>query len=158
MLKNILVGEVWLCSGQSNMEMAINVSANAAREIASANYPNIRLFSVARKTAAKPQSDCAGNWVSCSPQTVPGFSAVAYFFGRKLHKQLDVPIGLIHSSWGATPAEAWMSRETLVSYPEFEPILRRYAEGLANYPWAKKEYERKMKEWKQASAKARARR
>ena len=110
-IKNIMVGEVWVCSGQSNMQMAVQSSANAKQEIAGAAYPKIRLFTVKRKVAEKPQSDCEGSWTECSPETVPGFSAVAYYFGRTLHKELNVPVGLIHTSWGGTPAEAWTRRE-----------------------------------------------
>ncbi len=155
-IKNILVGEVWVCSGQSNMQMAVNRSANAEQEIAEAGYPKIRLFSVKRKVAEKPQSDCEGNWTECSPETAPGFSAVAYFFGRELHKQLDVPVGLIHTSWGGTPAEAWTKREVLEANPDCAPILKRYDDAVARYPQAKKEHEQKLAEWKQATEKAKA--
>jgi len=154
-LKNILVGEVWVASGQSNMQMSVRSSANAENEIAGADYPRIRLFSVERKVADAPQEDCAGRWVECSPETVPGFSAVAYFFGRELHKRLDVPVGLIHTSWGGTPAEAWTSRPMLEDNPDFQPILKRYDDAVANYPQAMKQYEEKLKQWKEKSAQAR---
>ena len=154
--KNILVGEVWVCSGQSNMQWSVRQSANAEQEIAAADYPNIRLFTVERKPAEEPQSDCVGDWQLCSPQTVPGFSAVAYYFGRKLHKELNVPVGLIHTSWGGTPAEAWTSKKTLESDPDFEPILKRYDDAIAKYPQAKKKYEEDVKKWKEAVKKAKA--
>ena len=130
-IKNILVGEVWVCSGQSNMQMSVRSSANAEQEIAQADYPNIRLFSVERKVADQPQSDCAGSWSLCSPKTVPGFSAVAYFFGRELYKELNVPIGLIHTSWGGTPAESWTRRDVLESEPDCVPIIERFDEAMA---------------------------
>jgi sialate O-acetylesterase len=155
-IKNILVGEVWVCSGQSNMEFALRQANNAQQEIADANYPNIRLFTVRRKVAEKPQSDCEGNWSECIPETVPGFSAVGYFFGRDLYRQLKVPIGLIHTSWGGTPAEAWTRRGVLESDPDFAPILKRYDDAVARYPQARKEYEQKLAEWKQAVEKAKA--
>ncbi|MHC4800157.1 MAG: sialate O-acetylesterase, partial [Planctomycetota bacterium] len=155
-LKNILVGEVWVCSGQSNMQWPVTRSANAEQEIAGADYPNIRLFTVERKVAEQPQSDCVGSWAPCSPQTVPGFSAVAYFFGRKLHKELNVPVGLIHTSWGGTPAEAWTSKDVLESDVDFAPILKRYADAIAKYPQAKKKYEEDVEEWKEAVKKAKA--
>jgi len=155
-LKNILVGEVWVCSGQSNMQWPVRQSANAEQEIAAADYPDIRLFTVQRKPAEQPQSDCVGDWQLCSPQTVPGFSAVAYYFGRKLHKELNVPVGLIHTSWGGTPAEAWTSKKTLESDPDFEPILKRYSDVIAKYPEAKSKYEQKLKEWEKAVAEAKA--
>jgi len=155
-VKNIMVGEVWVGSGQSNMQMSVQASANAKQEISAANYPNIRLFTVTRKVATEPQSDCVGSWTLCSPQTVPGFSAVAYYFGRELHKKLDVPIGLIHTSWGGTPAEAWTRREILEKEADAAPILARYDDVVAKYPQAKKEYEQKIVEWKEAVEKAKA--
>ncbi len=107
-LRDVLIGEVWLCSGQSNMGMTVSRSLNAKEEIAAANYPRIRLLTIARTTAGTPQSDCKVRpWAPCSPKTVPSFSAAAYFFGRKLHKELGVPVGLINSSWGGTGIEAW---------------------------------------------------
>lgn len=161
-IKNVLVGEVWVCSGQSNMQMTMAKTEtcwyggvmNAEREIAAANYPNIRLFTVEQKTTEQPQSDCKGEWLQCSPQTVSNFGAAAYFFGRQLHNELNVPIGLINTSWGATPIEAWMSREVLKSDANFEPIFKRYADDVAKYPQAEKEYDQKMKEWEEADAKA----
>lgn len=155
-IKNILVGEVWVCSGQSNMQWSVKASANPDEEIAAANYPNIRLFTVQRKVAQQPQSDCMGNWTSCSPETVSGFSAVGYYFGRELHQKLDVPVGLIHTSWGGTPAEAWTRRGVLKSDMDFRPILERYDAAVKRYPQAKKEYEQKVEEWKQAAEKAKA--
>jgi sialate O-acetylesterase len=155
-LKNILVGEVWICSGQSNMQMSVRSSANAEQEISAADYPKIRLFTVKRNVADKPQSDCEGNWTMCSPETVPGFSAVAYFFGRELHQQLDVPVGLIHTSWGGTPAEAWTRRGVLESEPDCIPILQRFDEAMARYPEAKKKYDESLIEWKKAVEKAKA--
>jgi sialate O-acetylesterase len=155
-LKNIMVGEVWVCSGQSNMQMSVRSSANAEQEIAAADYPDIRLFTVERKVAEQPQTDCAGSWTLCSPQTVPDFSAAAYYFGRELHKELDVPIGLIHTSWGGTPAEAWTRRGILKKEIDFAPILERYDDAVAKYPQAMKEYEQKLSEWKEAAEKAKA--
>jgi sialate O-acetylesterase len=155
-IKNVLVGEVWVCSGQSNMQWSVRQSANVEQEIAAADYLNIRLFAVERKPAEQPQSDCVGSWTLCSPQTVAGFSAVAYYFGRELHKELNVPVGLIHTSWGGTPAEAWTSKKTLELDPDFEPILKRYADVIAKYPEAKSEYEQKLKEWEKAVAGAKA--
>jgi len=155
-LDNIMSGEVWVCSGQSNMQWTVQASANPAEEIAAANYPNVRLFTVKRTVAQRPLKDCQGSWASCSPETVPGFSAVGYFFGRELHKRLGVPIGLIHTSWGGTPAEAWTGREVLEAGADFEPILTRHAEIIANYPQAYKEYERKVEEWQEVAEKAKA--
>lgn len=123
-IKNVLVGEVWICSGQSNMEMAVNVSNDAQNEIAKANYPNIRLITVERTTETTPQENFGSDgWKVCSSESIGDFSAVAYFFGRRLHKELNVPIGLIHSSWGGTKVEAWTSGKTLKQFPEFKAAV-----------------------------------
>ncbi len=102
---NVLVGEVWLCSGQSNMEMSVWGVANKEAKIATAKHPQIRMYFIDHIPAKEPQSQRNGHWLVCSPQTVGGFSAAAYFFGRELQKQLNVPVGLINSSWGGTPVQ-----------------------------------------------------
>jgi sialate O-acetylesterase len=118
---NILIGEVWVCSGQSNMEWKVSQSNNADIEIASSNFPKIRLFTVPKAVAQYPQSDIAsGEWEECSPETVADFSAVGYFFGRDIFQELNVPIGLIHTSWGGTVAETWSSAETISKDPDFK--------------------------------------
>jgi sialate O-acetylesterase len=123
-LNNILVGDVWICSGQSNMEWRVEQSNNADEEIAAANFPKIRLFTVPKAVAQSPQDDISsGEWVECSPETVAGFSAVGYFFGRDLHQELDVPIGLINTSWGGTVAETWISPNTISKDPDFRERL-----------------------------------
>jgi len=124
-LHNILIGEVWLCSGQSNMEMPLagwGKVQNFEQEIASANFPKIRLLQVDKNTSPIPLSDISstnGGWKECSPATISDFSAVAYFFGRHLYQYQSVPIGLINTSWGGTVAEAWTSRESLMMMPDF---------------------------------------
>jgi sialate O-acetylesterase len=155
-VKNILAGQVWVCSGQSNMQMALEQAANAKEEITAADSPQIRLFTVARKIAEKPQEDCEGKWVACSPETAGGFSAVGYFFGRQLHKELKQPIGLIHTSWGGTPAEAWTSPAGLEENPNLEPILKRYKEALAVYPEAMVKYKEDLAKWNEAAKQAKA--
>ena len=155
-LDNILIGEVWVGSGQSNMAMSIRSSNNADEEIANAKYPKIRLFSVKRIVAEKPLEDCEGEWVECSPEVIGGFSAVSYFFGRSLYKAKNIPVGLIHTSWGGTPAEAWTSRPFLMSSLDFAPILERYAKAVEKYPEAKKEYDEKYAEWEKEAKKLRA--
>src|SRR5437016_12289574 len=97
-IREVLVGEVWLCSGQSNMEMPVNRALNKDQEVAAANFPQIRLFKVKRAIATDPQSDCQGQWHVCSPETVGPFSAAGYFFGRRLHQDLKVPIGLLEAA------------------------------------------------------------
>jgi len=131
MLKNILIGEVWICSGQSNMWWPLSQTMDAETEIAAANFKEIRFFYVAREFADEPKKNCYGKWTDCNSQTVMGFSAVAYFFGRELQRELGVPIGLIHTSWGGTPAEAWTRKEVLQSDPELAIYLKRFEEKIA---------------------------
>ncbi|BCM92022.1 hypothetical protein IAD21_03901 [Abditibacteriota bacterium] len=126
--QNILFGDVWLCSGQSNMEFGIGNLNNAKDEIDAANYPNIRLFTVPKRTSLTPQDNVNSQWLVCNPTNINrgawnGFSAVAYFFGRKLHQELGIPIGLIHSSWGGTVAEAWVSESSLGTMPDFSKAI-----------------------------------
>ena len=133
-LKNVLVGEVWVCSGQSNMEMSVNSSADAKRNIAESKNPMIRLFTVPKNPQPTPQTDVVGKWVECGPVTVGGFSAVAYFFGRDLQKTLNVPVGLIHTSWGGTAAEPWTTREALSGNPQFKGLVANQDAAIKNYP------------------------
>ena len=125
-LKNVMVGEVWVCSGQSNMEWRVERSDNAVAEIAAANYPGIRLFQVKKATSPFVElNDCGGVWEACTPKTVGSFSAVGYFFGRKLHQELGVPVGLINSSWGGTLIEPWISLDGFKSSPVFSAYVER---------------------------------
>jgi sialate O-acetylesterase len=151
---DVLVGDVWICSGQSNMELTVVDSNNAKTEIENATHPTIRLFYVKKKIAPEPIDTVDGRWQVCSPQTVRDFSAVGYFFGRQLNQDLNVPIGLINSNWGGTPAEAWISQAAL----ESEPLLARFVEykatGMAQWPeakvkWAeaKKKYQADLAAW-----------
>ena len=121
---NILIGEVWVCSGQSNMEFQVAQSINAENEIAAANFPKIRLFAVPKTVAQFPNDNISsGEWEECSPETVSDFSAVGYFFGRDIFQELNVPIGLIHTSWGGTVAETWSSAETISKDPDLKGNL-----------------------------------
>lgn len=137
---NVLVGEVWLCSGQSNMERELGPRIhqkpiiNWEKEAASANYPAIRQFHVPHKVATNPITTLSGSWQVCSPETVVNFTAVGYFFGRDLYRDLHVPVGLIHSSWGGTPAEAWTRRGVFSSDPALAGVLKAGADDLATYP------------------------
>ncbi len=134
-VKDILIGEVWVCSGQSNMQWSVAQSANPQEEIKAANYPKIRLFHVPRSPAGSPAQDVKASWSACTPQTVTHFSAVAYYYGRKLHKDLDVPVGLIHASWGGTRIEPWIPAEgyKLSNRPEFKRVLDSVINARANY-------------------------
>jgi sialate O-acetylesterase len=156
MFTDVLVGEVWVCSGQSNMQWTVKNSKDEEKEIAAADYPNIRLFYVERKVSDEPEDDCNGEWKVCSPQSIPEFSAVAYYFGREVHTASNVPVGLIHTSWGGTPAESWTTIETLRGNPMFEPILERWKKTMGDYPQAKAEFDKQLAEWEQAVEKAKA--
>jgi sialate O-acetylesterase len=147
--EDILIGEVWVASGQSNMQWTVADSANPEKEIAEAQYPNLRLFYVSRKVAETPQEDFATDhqWVPCTPEVAAKFSAVAYFFGRELHKSLNVPVGLIHTSWGGTPSESWTSPEAAAAEPAFAPISERWNTVIAEYPAKKAAYDIALAEW-----------
>ena len=121
-VENVLVGDVWLCSGQSNMQFSVKKSLNAEAEIAAANDAELRLLTVPRVSEPTPQYAQSGQWTVCSPETIPEFSAVAYFFGREMRKELNVPIGLIHASWGGSSCEAWIQPELLPDIPLLETL------------------------------------
>ena len=153
-IRNILVGEVWICSGQSNMEWRVERSANPEHEIASADYPNIRLFKVEKTFSDAPQEDCNGTWSSCQPETVRGFSAVAYYFGRSLHRKLDVPVGLIRTCWGGTPAEAWTRYEVLAGDADFKPIVGRFEKAWNDHLQKMDNYSGELASWLSAAKQA----
>lgn len=155
-IKNVVVGEVWLCSGQSNMEWRVASSANPQEEAAAANFPMIRMFTVTKAAKDEPQSDCVGKWEVCSPQTVSGFSAVGYFFGRKLHQSLKVPVGLIHSSWGGTAAELWTPEDVLAGDADLKHFAGDWEKVKENYPKAKEAYDKALADYKAAVEKATA--
>jgi sialate O-acetylesterase len=130
-LKNVLVGEVWVCSGQSNMELALNSASGGKEEIARSGNPQLRLFKVGRKKANEPMNDVQADWKDAGPESTAGFSAVAYYFGRDLQKALNVPVGLIDTCWGGSPVEVWMSERVLSSNPEYKrDILDAYTATL----------------------------
>jgi sialate O-acetylesterase len=146
--RNILVGEVWLCSGQSNMAMTVNRTLNADAEIAdAANYPLIRHFRTSLTAAALPADDVGGEWRVCGPATAGGFSAAAYYFGRELFKTLNVPIGLLNSSWGGTQIESWMSPPALAADPNWPGIAKRWQDEMQAYPAKAAKYEADIDTW-----------
>jgi sialate O-acetylesterase len=132
-LRDVLVGEVWIGSGQSNMEMCVAATSSYSgvkdwqQEVATASSPQIRLFTVENTFSKEPMADVRGSWKPCSQETVGPFSATLYFFGRRLYRELAVPIGLISSDWGGTVAEAWMSPQALEKHGGFEPALKALA-------------------------------
>jgi sialate O-acetylesterase len=155
-IKNVLVGEVWLASGQSNMEWVVANSKDADMEIAQGDHPGVRMFTVKKAVAEEPSKDVEGKWEVCSPQTVGRFSAVGYFFARDLNQQLKAPVGVIHTSWGGTPAESWTSKEMLASEAEFKPIVERHEKFLAEYPANKAKHEEATKKWQEGGRKGQA--
>ena len=153
---DVLVGEVWVGSGQSNMQWEVRQAQDADKEIAAADHPRIRLFSVKRVTALEPKDDvtpmdAAPTWMVASPASVTNFSAVGYFFSRELQRARgNVPIGFIHSSWGGTPAEAWTRRDVLAEDPALQPLLAQYRRIEGEYPSQRYGYERRLPIWNEA--------
>ncbi|MEM7576235.1 MAG: sialate O-acetylesterase [Planctomycetota bacterium] len=141
--EDVLVGEVWLCSGQSNMDMRLMKVDDAESEVSAATNNQLRLFRVERAIADEPAFEVDAKWAVCSPAEARTFSAVGYFMGQRLQEQLGVPVGIIHSAYGGTPVEAWTPLEALTNHPETRPIVARqdrreqqYAEALAVYEQA----------------------
>jgi sialate O-acetylesterase len=149
-LKNILVGEVWVCSGQSNMQWNVGSCWDADLEIATAKYPQIRLISVPQVGTQEPQQDFKGEWKECSPETVGGFSAVGFFYGRVLHRMLNVPVGLINNAWGGSAAEAWVRRDVLEKDARFKTLMDGWVqrEKQLSTEKAAADYTKAMADWK----------
>src|SRR6185437_12845982 len=153
-LKNVWIGEVWICSGQSNMDLTLADCDQAATEIANSANTQIRLCKVPRQAADQPQTTTAVHWQQCAPPTVGNFSGVGYFFARDLQAALKMPIGIIDAAYGGTPAEAWMSPDALASRPEFQSILDEYAKQVADSPRAMAQYRAEVEAWTLAAAEA----
>jgi len=131
-LKNVMIGEVWICSGQSNMEWSADSKINNGdEEVKNANHPNIRFFHVRKLGSEYPQKNCFAKWEACTPETMHSFSSVGYFFGRSIQENLNVPIGIIEVAWGGTPAEVWVRADLVAS----DPLLSSCAEKLKKYDW-----------------------
>jgi sialate O-acetylesterase len=147
-IQDVLVGEVWVGSGQSNMNWTVARSNDAEREIGAAHYPMMRLFQVKLTVADQPAADVEGAWRICTPDAIRNFSAVEYFFGREIHQRRHVPMGLIQSAWGGTPAQSWISRPALEGDPALQYVLEEWDRVLAHYPAARERYEKLSAEWK----------
>jgi sialate O-acetylesterase len=147
-LGDVLAGEVWIASGQSNMEWSMTRSQVPAEHIAAATHPGIRLFTVPKLKANEPVEDVRSSWQPCTPQTVPGFSAVAYYFARDLHQALGVPVGIIHTSWGGSPAEVWMSERVLSSNSGYQ------REILDAWSAANERFQQNLAQWEKEKAAA----
>ncbi|MEQ2006498.1 MAG: sialate O-acetylesterase [Limisphaerales bacterium] len=155
---DVLVGEVWLGSGQSNMAMTVNRAKDFEQEQAAAKFPQIRVFTEASGAAASAQSQGNGSWVVCTPETVGRFSATAYFFGREIHKALNVPVGLINSSVGGTPIESWIAPEAQKASPELKGFFEGQKQAAKDFDpaKAKAKFEQEQAKWKEAAKQAKA--
>ena len=156
-VQDVLVGEVWLGSGQSNMAMTVDRAKNFEKEAAAAKFPRIRMFTERSNGSDKPQTEAMGNWTICSPESVGRFSATLYFFGREIHRELDVPVGLINSSVGGTPIEAWISPEAQKSNAELKPLVDKLVQNDEVDPaLARAAHEKALERWRGLAEKARA--
>ena len=157
-VENVLVGEVWLCTGPSNIQWALRRCKNGEKEVAAADYPRIRFFSVAKKLADQPQADCQGEWFECRPDAVGDVSGVGYFFARRVHRDLDVPIGILQSFWGGSRIEAWTGIEAIEAEPALEPILDWWQRNREDFDSGrtKAEYERQLEAWQATVDRAKA--
>ncbi|MBQ78676.1 MAG: sialate O-acetylesterase [Planctomycetaceae bacterium] len=149
-IKDVMVGEVWLASGQSNMVFSMNRVPAYAEIIATSAHPGIRMFNAQGVTAVEPQNDIEGQWSICNPESVPGYSAVAFFFARKLHEELGVPIGVIKSAWGGKPVETFTSREALLTLPETKALVEATLKADAAYDEVAVQaaYKNRLARWK----------
>jgi len=154
-MENVKVGEVWVASGQSNMAWTVKNSNNAEQEIADANHPDIHIFKVKLVTAEEEKEDVEGEWVQVTPKSIPELTAVGYFFARHLHQETDLPIGIIQSAWGGTPAEAWTTYRTLETDPALTPYLRRWRAVEEAYPRAMVRHQAAMRAWQMQATAAR---
>ena len=157
-IKNVMVGEVWVCSGQSNMEWTVRRAGDAEREMADANYPLIRHFKVAKNPADEIKDDCAGKWEECNPKNVGDFTAIGYYFARELYSTLHISIGLINTSWSGTPVQDWTSAAAMRSEPTAREAYETWLAATPPYDAnkAEEEYQKKLAEWKVAAEKAKA--
>jgi sialate O-acetylesterase len=155
-IADVLVGEVWFASGQSNMFYTMNRSPEYAALIAESNHPGLRMFNAPLVTAAENQDDIEGTWQTTTPETTPGFSAIAFFFARKLHLELGIPVGVIKSAWGGKPVETFTSREALNTLPATKALVDATLKDAANYDQAKADaaYATKLTQWKTTMAAA----
>jgi len=153
-IRDVLAGEVWLGSGQSNMGLQVKSANNFEAEQAAADLPDIRMFTVAAHSSATPIEDCKGSWQVCNSNTLGNFSAALYFFGREIHQRLTVPVGLINASWGGTPIQPWMPFAVLKTYPGYAALLDRKQKEIAAWPARKKQIQTDLKAWEIADAAA----
>lgn len=155
-IKDVLIGDVWVCSGQSNMSWSMGRHADTKAVIPKADDDQLRIMQVKRRANRQPQTSVDAKWTHATPETLPNFSAVAYGFGRHLRKTVGVPIGLLHTSWGGTRAEAWTREAALAKHSELTPILDRWNETYRRFPEAKARHAKAMAKWQDKAKAARA--
>jgi sialate O-acetylesterase len=163
-IKDVLVGEVWLGSGQSNMDFTVATTTrhyfagvkNEAEEIAAANYPQIRMFTGAWKNSYEPQSEISGSWLIVTPENVKEMSAIGYLFARDMQRELKAPFGIITEAFGASTAEAWTSREALAANPQLKPLLDTFDAKVTAYKTNPPDMTAALKVWQEAADKAKA--
>ena len=155
-INDILIGEVWVCSGQSNMAFAVSSANDPDLESLSANFPNVRIISVPQVGSQTPLDNFQGKWETVTPETVKSFSAVGYFFGRQLHQTLNVPIGLIDTAWGGSACEAWIPRDVLEQAGEYKELLAKWDDTAKSYDYdaEAQRYELQLTAWRLAMAQA----
>ena len=148
---DVLVGEVWVCSGQSNMAWTVDRANDADLESLAAQFPDIRLISVPQVASQTPLHDFNGQWEACTPDSVKSFSAVGFFFGRQLHQTLGIPVGLIDNAWGGSACEAWIRRDVLESDERFDGLMKRWEQTEASYDAeaAQEKYQAALKKWQE---------
>lgn len=158
-INNVMIGEVWLCAGQSNMGWRLSATFDGAEDSASAHYPNFRIFRSERSHSPKPQEDCKARWTPCTPETAATCSAVSFYFARKLHQELGVPVGIVVQPYAGTPIEGWMPKEIQMGDPRTRKIVKEMDAESARYDpaQAKKRFERALESWKQGRRKAKPR-
>ena len=156
--ENILVGEVWLCSGQSNMGMSVSRAEDADLEMMSAKHPNLRIISIPQVGTQEAQKDFKGQWEAVTPANAGDFSAVGYFFGRQVHRSLDIPVGLIDNAWGGSACEAWIRRDLLEQSTAAKPYMELWRKTEAEHDPAAglAQYEQRLAKWKDRAKKLRA--
>lgn len=156
-LHDVVVGDVWLCSGQSNMEWPVRLADNAFLETTTAHFPLIRHFKVATQLAHDaPAASVQGSWTVCTADTVQHFTAVGFFFARELHRDLGVPIGILNISWGGTPIESWLSPSMLAATPHAASVSSAWAQTVGDYPAKKAAYDQKLADWQRRADAAKA--
>jgi sialate O-acetylesterase len=155
-LDDVLVGEVWICSGQSNMQLEVKSADDGDLEPLAAKFPKIRLISVPQFGTQEPQKDFKGKWEVCTPDSVKNFSAVGFYFGRQLYQTLDVPIGLIDDSWGGSAAEAWVRRDILAKDGKYADLMTQWENIEKNASKAREDYEKRLAAYRENAEKLRA--